>query len=545
MLPSEITQKLAALEVDFDTSARAVTADGLEDFFNPMGPRDHVAFLEDCAQRLCGATRQLIEDGNPFADAVRILQHHVLVDAAALYAAHLTVARCSAAGHTVRAAPSARLLAAVAEGAAPDNPSIVSILSRGPGAPRRSRYPLRLANDLLRQSDVRRVRLFRPDFDRDIITFTHSPLISRHAADTDERVTYRRPVIWFGRGQPRPDGADVDLEAATAAVVDAVTQSFATLDLPVQPASAAYLSHWIGRAIALTRGWGDIIETNADKLPMRFWTGSSGDIWARILRRHVRKHGGHVTGHDHGTTHGHIRGGLAKTFVEFEDCDTFVTYSQWQADGLRHAARADLLIDGVVPEITSVPPATRTAQSNTALSNTGQPGTGAPKRVMYVSSFYLSDWVPYIPFVPDLAMLDWEARALAELVADGFEVLYKPRPPGPRTEAPAGMAEALGARTLTGMFEQMSKSADAFILIDPTSTTFALAFNTGKPVVFVDFGLHEFDPDAAAAMTRQCAVVEARFDADNRVQMAPGALAAALTAAPARHDTTFSEHFCA
>ena len=124
----------------------------------------------------------------------------------------------------------------------------------------------------------------------------------------------------------------------------------------------------------------------------------------------------------------------------------------------------------------------------------------------------------FMPFFPDLPALDWEARLLSKLSAWGYQVLNKPHPES-ISSPPVAFANQFGVRTLTERFERVMHAADASIFTDATSTTFRVALASNKPVVWIDFGLPKWVPEARAMLERRCRVVRGWFDEANRAQV--------------------------
>ena len=229
--------------------------------------------------------------------------------------------------------------------------------------------------------------------------------------------------------------------------------------------------------------------------------------------------------------------------TDFESCDTFVTFSEMQADSLRRTLRNDLLLLPKAPNIIALPENDHASERPGRSAQSTRAGRTRPLRtVMYPSSSYRGEKVGYAVQMPDIVALDWEARLFAHLSSWGYEVLHKPHP-GSVSLPPAESVEAVGGRLITDRFENVSHLADAFIFIDPQSTPFVLIMKSDKPVVFVDFGLYEWMPEAFELLERRCRVVKGLFDEKNRAQVDWDALRSAIEDAKDLSDHSFYDSY--
>ena len=63
----------------------------------------------------------------------------------------------------------------------------------------------------------------------------------------------------------------------------------------------------------------------------QLWTGSAGIVWNKVLAMHVRRLGGKVTVFDHANG-SNLSTNSFMQFVELQETDSFVTYTQKQAE---------------------------------------------------------------------------------------------------------------------------------------------------------------------------------------------------------------------
>jgi hypothetical protein len=186
---------------------------------------------------------------------------------------------------------------------------------------------------------------------------------------------------------------------------------------------------------------------------------------------------------------------------------------------------------GAAPAVESAPPGVASFHWN------GGTRPVAIRRVMYVTTAFVGETCyPIQPLMPDPIYADWQGRLIDGLSAQGFEVLVKQHPQGLTRGKPLVMSER--GTYLTGTFDQVIDQADAFVFDYPATTSLWEALCTAKPVLFVDLGLADWEPEVRALFERRCAVVRGAFDRDNRPQADFPAMGAALHDAPG--DDTFA-----
>jgi hypothetical protein len=313
-----------------------------------------------------------------------------------------------------------------------------------------------------------------------------------------------------------------------ASAVEAVEAGFGAAGTKMHAPSAAAMRVWVAYAIALVEA--HIAGACGKPLPKRLWTGSGGIMWNRMLQWAVRDAGGEVTAFDHGSGNGHVLPEIYRTMFEYENADRFVTFTPMQAEGQREAMSPDLMIDPHSIALDNV--AERRSKS------AHRPTNDRPLKVMIQSSYYFGDVVTCEGFVPDLAMLDFEARLMAVLRECGYEVIYKPHPLIV-TRAPYDVAATFGAIESTKPSEEALHFADVIVMLDPLSTAFATTLQSGKPAVLIDFGLARPTPKARALLAKRAGIVAAEFDAANRVAIDWNALIFAVESAPALSNEQF------
>ena len=532
-------------EVYLDANRVQVTRDGIQDFLWPLPRAELVAMRDALLPPLVAIVRGAAGADSEDAELLSIVLLHFVNEAMALYQAHALCRRFGELGHRLVVPTKSRLLPALSAGVAPPpSPLLTSLLAGPPRARRRIPPALRRIWRSVPWNGLSLSGLRSIDPKCDIVALQASPLINCHAHAVPDIVKYSSLREWFDPLDKRSE-RDVRRAAVSTATIDgaidAVAAGFAAGGEKLPDYLADYLRDWLVKATGLARCHLSTLLQQPDRLPRRLWTGTGGSIWARILRHAARRLGGVVTGHDHGVGTGHLVSSYP-TLVEFESCDTFVTFTRAQATALQRGLRDDLLIPTKAPEIIALPSCCRPAALTKIQERKSRTRLSVIRKVMYPSSFYNGERMHFGVRIPDPVAVDWEGRLFSHLGAWNYKVLHKPHP-GSVSSPPAAFANELGVKMLTQPFERVVHMADVFIFASSQSTTFVSALSSNKPIVFVDFGLWDWVPEAYEMLKRRCRVVRGWFDKENRAQVDWGELRDAIEESRDLMDSSFLETY--
>jgi hypothetical protein len=125
-----------------------------------------------------------------------------------------------------------------------------------------------------------------------------------------------------------------------------------------------------------------------------------------------------------------------------------------------------------------------------------------------------------------LSSLEMELQILEEARRCGFRTLYKVHPE--RIAEANGLFDGTCDAVVADPFEKAWQLADAFVFPCITSTTFAFALTTPKPVIVIDLDGQRWNPRALEHMARRCYMVKAGFGAGNKPEIDRDALRDAL-----------------
>ena len=398
-------------------------------------------------------------------------------------------------GRRLETAKDSRMLGPIARGETPRPSGLFDDLVRGiPRAGGRGRPSFHRTLTHLHWNGASPRILRSLDVRSEVVAIQNLPLVDIRARMESAFVRFMNPAQWFPQlesGTPSTV-SKADASRAIDGAVEAFRIGFAAGNEDLPDHLARYLRDWTAEAMRLSDLRLAAILKDPHKVPERLWAGSGGGIWSRVLRHATRRLGGTVTGHDHGNGAGHLIS-ATPSIAEFEGCDTFVTYTRAQADGLRKSATEGPQLSDSIPEIIAVQDWQKCPSG--ARGNDGVKRVRSPiHKIMFASICYPGEMLHYFPLIPTPVAADWHARLIAQVRGWGYEMLFTER------------------------FEDVFASADAIMFDSPMTTTFGLALASEKPVVLIDLGRAVFRPEALALLEGRCRVVWAWFDEENRLQ---------------------------
>ena len=532
--------------VTFDVQRMEVGEDGVKGFVWPISRQEVLNVRDALLPPLVAVARGSNGAYEQEAELLSIVSGLLVGETMALYQSWALSRRFAEMGRPLRAPKETRLLGPIAAGVTPQMSPMFDTLMAGPGRPRRlGRGTMRRVRSQIQWNGIVSHVFHRQDRERDVVTVQMTDLIDRHARAVPDFVRAMQTRGWFeplDQQVVREASQEIAGTPVVERAMDAIDIAFSAGNEKIPSFLAVYIRGWLAQAMALSRcHLTDVLERH-ERLPRRLWTESGGGIWARILRHATRRLGGSVTGHDHGSGQGHLVS-AAPTIGEFESCDTFVTFTETRAKALQRGLRADLLIPPKAPEIIAVPSKHRVGKAAQGNSS-GEArlkmrrSTEPIRRIMFPSMFYGGELIHFSPLPPDMVQVDWHARLIAHLRGWGYETILKPHPESP-SPRPLAFVQELGAKVLTERFEKVLNDADAFLFDYPRTTTFRVALNTDKPVIFIDWGQDPLTEEARGLLEQRCAIVGARLDEANRIQIDWDELRAAIAAAPGLNSTEF------
>ncbi len=377
--------------------------------------------------------------------------------------------------------------------------------------------------------------------DEDVVTFSMHELIAAHARQSGRRLVVSKFPDWMTTGDiTHLEPGHGASPASREAIIALMRRRFAEAECIMPDFLVRHCDQFLERLTARTQVYLHDLMDREKHLPKRFWSGSSGILYNRVMARAVQRAGGKTTGHDHSSSSGWWRTPL-RTVIELNYVDRFMTYGEAIAEHLRRDVEPTLFgRAGQEVEITGLAASARPTAPR-ASEGQGRP-TATGRKLMYVMTAYTGNFVGLWTVMPDLVAVDWQARLLAHLHARGHDLSLKPNPDSPCAPPPA--FEALfNAPAVEGACEALMPQADILLFDYPASTCFLAALRTDRPIVLIDFPFVKLDPEARALLARRVALVPGRLDGSGRAWVDWDELDTALATAPALEDDTFVENY--
>ena len=515
--------------IELDMNRIELDENGVKNFCWPVELREFFSMRDVVAAGLVQVGRRANSKNTEVAGAFSVILHYFLLEAITAFVNYLLVRRAKNGNLKINPSNYSFIVSSFVENRTPDIPKldVPAWLRQGPSPLSTLRAPIRFVRDLVVSNGIVRRKFIGPSFQKDIISTNVQPMAEAHAQAIAETVTFRRLNLWFGELEKNgliPSSAERAASDLADEAVEVVEESFRARDLKLPDFIAKYLHYMAKDSISLAHMRLLGLLEAPSSIPSRLWTGTGGLLWDRILRRAVRELGGHVTGHDHAMGDGHMKE-FNKTITEYENCDTFVTSTPRQAEGLIKFFRPDLLIQSPPPEIVPLPPSAKRFDFSSLQKKYSLPGnakkTSAKEKmqVMYVGTFYPGEHARYGGLLmPDVVAVDWQARLFGWLLRNGYGVIHKPHPDSIRRLSPA-FEKTLNVPPNLEPFEQVLDSADVLVFDCHTSTALAGAMISKMPIVYIDFELGEFDPVAREMIERRNRMVRGWFSEDNRAHV--------------------------
>lgn len=540
----DVPQPTEVATLALDPRAMQVGPDGLTSFHWPVTVAELLRVRDHFLEGFYAWLREEGVDRSRDAEVLWLNGAQIAVEVMRLFNGYAVSHRIAGYCRFAPSAHGAGLTQAIAAGEAPPD----SVMTR--------RTLMGLPPDPLWRKPLRAVKYafsgaiptYRPkrliDPRADTVTFSGGGLIARHADAVETRVVLSKFDEWMTPGRPHGVEAFRLQPRSREAICALVRSVFETAGERLPDVLEAGLRDYLARISARTAFHLEELERQAKQLPRILWCGSCGILYNRLMARAVAKAGGRAVGHDHGTGTGWWQT-YYQTVTELNFLDRFVTYSEALAEGLRRHTRRDLTIDPQrICHIDALP--ARKASETAPVDGRRCPSTGGTakpiKSVMYVPTAYTGDNMYLLPLLADAVAVDWQARLLAFLKAEGYEILIKPHPESPYP-LPAAFANLFGAEILDAPFEAVLHRADC-VLFDYLQTTCIVeAVGSDRAMVMIEFPRLQLDPEARILLERRAALVPGHFDADGRAQVAWPALRSGLAAAPDLRDRAFTESY--
>ena len=519
-----------------------VDGNGVDNFFWPLNRNEVLAVRDTFLVDYDALIKQEAKSNNQAV--VLSMMVTIVGEVLSTYRAQALKRSFSEAGLEPVTTPGGRYLGPMFEGRMPEASPILQRLQRGLAhAPMWRRFA-RHIRALIVQGPISFSSISRMDMHSDIVTVAMGEMIVQHAKAIDNRVRYCRFEEWFYPLGPN-EGADyggIPTNALLDNVMDVVAKAFAVGNESLDNVSAGYLRNFIREIATLGDRYMARLLAMPDRIPRHLWRGTGGLVFSRMLGHACRELGGHVTGHDHSHGEG-AWSTYVETVIEYPFCDRFMVWTPAQKEMASRNLRSELIFPGEEPEIEVVP-----GDFRPKIPAQDMPGKQSrehglqPLTIMYVGTLYSDDVIPFTPLVPDIVLVDWEARLFEKLKEWGYDIIYKPHPES-LGKWPKGFLQEFNVNIVTEPFEAVYEQADVILFGQSNCTPFFGAVPVKCAITVADTGLHEWQPEALELLKKRCGYVSSHYDENNRLQMNWEDLHDQIKLSNSLRDTGFSRAF--
>lgn len=521
-----------------------LTHNGVCEFYWPILPHEINKFFKRLIRTIVEVILRARGEKIYGVDEAIILSLYFAQETAMVYQAYLLLKRASRDNYEIKASKRSRLINAFLKNESPAASIIMCQLRRGPPPLKKWRAPLRLVQDIVvgfQQGMARRI-LWPINYKKRIISMTIDPVSLVMVKRSKQKVIYKRPNHWFS-APPN----EIDYNHSYDEVINRIVQStmtlFSSVNVQLPDFIKTYLMEWLKEAMILVGWYLSELEKKSHKIPDKLWTNTAGYVWTRILSRYVREKGGKITRHTHAGGGGYFDDSWSQSVFEFEDCDTFVAFSDKHIESYCHAFTGEDIVQENLPEFVALNSNVTTVPINTAIKPIKK---SSPKTIMYASTVYPGEFIYPATngLMSDIVLLDWEVRLTARLQKWGYRVLLKPHPVDSLCVAPpASISKIFGPVVIEDLFENVIYQADVIIMDAPISSVFFTSIKSNQPFVYMDFKITSFTPKAYDLLGQRCPIVKGWYDSNNRACIDWDALQHAIDTCNQYNDQSFTQQY--
>lgn len=516
--------------------------DGVCEFYWPVLPTEVDLFSKQLLKSIVSVIRKgEVEKVSGVNEAI-ILGVYFAQEAAMVYQAQLLIKRAKRDGYDIKPAKKSRLVHALLKKRMPSPSSIIRQLRSGPAPLKKLYLPLRFIRDILvgKKEGMLRRSFFPINYKKRIVSMTIDPVSIVRAKDLKEKISYKRPNFWFSKPKITDKCSSIYTEIIHRIML-ATRETYIFTGLQPSRTVESYLHEWLKESMILVGWYLKMLKKQQRKVPKQLWTNTGGYIWARILSRYVRENGGTVTRHTHAGGGGYFNDSWSQGVFEFEDCDTYVAFSEKHIASYQKAYTGEDVVQKKLPELIPLN-RKKIKQENPVIT----PDRKHKKTIMYASTVYPGEFIYQAAngLMSDIVLLDWETRLASALQKMGYDVLLKPHPKDGLCVAPPNSINSLlGPVVINEPFENVMHLADVIIMDAPISSVFFASLRSGKPFVYMDFEIATFHDEAYDLLARRCPIVKGWYDSNNRADINWELLREAIEISDQYQDQSFAKNY--
>jgi len=519
-----------------------LTHEGVKGFYWPILPSEIDIFSKRLLKSLVSVIRKGKAEKFFGVDEAIVLGLYFAQEATMVYQAHLLINRAKQDGYEIKSAKKNRLVNAFLKEKKPAPSVIVRQLRHGPTPLKKGYAPLRFIRDILVEKKEGMIRrsCFPINYKKRIVSMTIDPVSIAMAKRSKEKISYKRPNFWFKK--PKDIFRDnPEYKLMIERIMSTTMDAFSLADLQPSAIVNSYLYEWLKESINLVGWYLAMLKKHDRKVPKHLWTNTGGYLWSRILSRYIREKGGTVTRHTHAGGGGYFNDSWAQGVFEFEDCDTFVAFSEKHIESYEKAYTGEDVVQDKLPKFTPLNKINE--QQGIAIMPSPRK---KKKTIMYATTVYPGEFIYQAAngLMSDIVLLDWEIRLVLALRKMGYEVLLKPHPKdGLCVAPPSSINNLLGPVVMNERFEDVMNLADVIIMDAPISSVFFTSIRSGKPFVYMDFQIASFHDEAYSLLKRRCPIIKGWYDHDKRANIDWNLLKEAIETSDQYKDQSFAKNY--
>ena len=508
---------------EWDLQKIRIDQEGVHDFFWPLAYGDIMEFNN----RSIDAYADILQKAEETLTPAEIIPYQVfgkyyLSEIAGIYRALLLQKRCLEAGKTPKLPDNWLFCCHIWQGKASSEIAYLKFFQNGSAQQKRKKitqFSLGKIFNILKKfkpnknglmlDGLRILPVTGRRLQNSIIVTQRTALISKHANNVDKEKIFCRSDRWFSSVSDEEikdssQSKNVEIEKE---IFNIFKNLCADKQLAISDDISAYLKEFIEKGASCLRVHSHRLQNASVILPQHIWTGTAGNAWDLLLRLAVMERGGVVEAHDHG-----MASGLTKTyivpFLELWGCSKFHTYTEAHADLLRKLAKNIPTLSQKIPKIMGLDEKQKT-KITSKYSKAKE-----VKTIMIVSTLYDRDRGRMAEVAAEISKVDFQARLIAYLISQGYNVIFKAHPESPSQPPPAFIT--LGAKIENGRFNKVYHKADLFLFDYAYTSTFQEALETDLPFVMVDVENVEWEETMLPLFEKRASLVRGRQDQDNR-----------------------------
>lgn len=415
---------------------------------------------------------------------------------------------------------------------APPIPEYIFLLENGAPLDNPFIESLRGVKRALSKTPISYKPLCLMDFKNDIVISSTGELIFKHAQEQQRPLFYVPRGYWFKTIDKNLLAPEFDCNE----FINVVKESFGAYASLLTPAFVRWFKEIYTRSMRAIWIHIDRIQSTPHSIPMRYWMGSGGVMWDRIMKHIVKSNGGLVTGHDHGSGIGHIKS-ISRALSECNDCDFFVSFAH-NKDLVLQAFDKNYLFNDI-PDIITL----NNRQKHKAALSLKTSNAENIRKILIIPYGPDENVARFIATPHDSVKVDLLIRVINKLQTWGYDVYLKPHPgcPPPLENS---YLEQSNIHLLSGTIDDAFKNTDAVLFLHNYTTTFREAFSHNMPVILIDSSYEEWVEDAYQKLEARCSIIKSFYDTQNRICVDWDQLKIGIETSVTKNDSEYSNNYC-